>query len=254
MTNNSTDITLAPGETLNHLVGDWRIFQLERGHRYSTDDVMAAWTGVCARPDARRVLDLGAGVGSVGLLTLHALGAEASLTSVEVQEVSAALARKTVAYNGLLRRVLVCQGDLRDAGVVPADEPFDLVVANPPYLPPGAACASPNAQRAAARLELHGDVFDYCRAAARVLAPDGAFCFTHAAADRRPPRAVAEVGLRLRWRREVFFRHGRPASLALYCCARKGELREAKPLTVRGADGQWTDQLMALRRHMGLEP
>lgn len=248
------DITPAQGETLNHLVGAWRIFQLQRGHRYSTDDVLAAWTGVCARPDARRVLDLGAGVGSVGLLALHALGEGASLTSVEVQAVSAALARKTVAYNGLQERVRICQGDLRDAGAVPAGETFELVVANPPYLPPDAACASPNAQRAAARLELHGDVFDYCRVAARVLSPDGAFCFTHAAADRRPPLAVAEAGLRLRWRREVFFRHGRPPSLALYCCARQGEDRAVEPLTIRGPDGRWTPQLMELRRHMGLEP
>ena len=242
------------GETLNHLVGDWRIFQLRRGHRYSTDDVLAAWIAARAHPAARQVLDLGAGVGSVGLLVLHRLGQAARLTSVEVQQVSAALARKTVAYNGLGERVRICQGDLRDAGVLEGDEVFDLVVANPPYLPPGAACASPNAQRAAARLELHGDIFDYCRVAARILAPGGRFCFCHNASDKRPVRAVADAGLRLLSRQEVIFRHGRPPSLALHSCGKEGEQITREPLTVRGADGLWTEQLMDVRRYMGLEP
>lgn len=242
------------GETLNHLVGSWRIFQLRRGHRYSTDDVLAAWTGARALPRAEQVLDLGAGVGSVGLLVLHRLGDAARLTSVEVQAVSAALARKTVAYNGLGERVRILHGDLRDAQVLEGTGTHDLVVANPPYLPPGAACASPNAQRAAARLELHGDVFDYCRAAARVLAPGGRFCFCHNAGDDRPPRAVAEAGLQLLWRQEVLFRHGRPPSLALHCCGWEGQQRCPAPLIVRGADGRWTEQLMDVRRTMGLEP
>lgn len=242
------------GETLNHLVGDWRIFQLRRGHRYSTDDVLAAWTAVRANPDARRVLDLGSGVGSVGLLVLHRLGESAHLTSVEVQSVSAGLARKTVAYNGLQERVRIRQGDLRDPGTLEGGDTYDLVVANPPYLPPDAACASPNAQRAAARLELHGDIFDYCQTAARALAPHGRFCFSHNASDMRPPRAVAQAGLRLLWRQEVVFRHGRPPLLALHCCGRAGDQRQLPTLTVRGADGLWTEQLMDARRYMGLEP
>ena len=61
------------GETLDRLAGDWWIFQLERGHRYATDDLAVAWAGLRARPDARRVLELGAGTGSVGLLTLMGL-------------------------------------------------------------------------------------------------------------------------------------------------------------------------------------
>ena len=244
----------AEGETLNHLVGQWKIFQLRRGHRYSTDDVLAAWTAARAMPRAASVLDLGAGVGSVGLLVLHRLGDAARPTSVEVQAVSAALARKTVAYNGLEQRVTVRHGDLRDPPSLPDGEVFDLVVANPPYLPPGSACASPNAQRATARLELNGDIFDYCRVASRVLAPEGQFCFCHNAGDGRPARAVEQAGLAVLSRQEVLFRHGRPPLLALYRCGREGNVSTPAPLTVRGADGMWTMELMAVRHFMGLEP
>ena len=34
-----------PGETLDYLCGHYRIFQYEKGHRYSTDDVLTAWYG-----------------------------------------------------------------------------------------------------------------------------------------------------------------------------------------------------------------
>ena len=60
--------------TLDLLAGDWGIFQLRGGHRYSTDDLPTAWTAARARPSARRLLDLGSGIGSVGLVTLWRLG------------------------------------------------------------------------------------------------------------------------------------------------------------------------------------
>ena len=215
--------------------------------------MLTAWTGARACPTAEAVLDLGAGVGSVGLLVLHRLGPGPRLTSVEVQQTSAALARKTVAYNGLQHRVQVLHGDLRDPDLLDPAARFDLVLANPPYLPVGSASASPYPQRAAARLELHGDVHDYCRAAARMLAPGGRFCFCHNAADPRPARAVAQVGLRLLARQEVYFRHGRAPSLALHTCGHEGDSWQLDPLTVRGSDGQWTAAYLAVRSEMGLE-
>lgn len=50
--------------TFDILAGAWRIFQLRHGHRFSTDDLLTAWAAVRANPEARRLLDLGAGIGS----------------------------------------------------------------------------------------------------------------------------------------------------------------------------------------------
>jgi tRNA1Val (adenine37-N6)-methyltransferase len=114
--------------SLDILAGDWRIFQLRTGHRFAADDLLTAWAAVRAQPGACRVLDLGAGLGSVGLLVLWKLGSAAHLTMVEVQAISHALACRTVAYNGLSGRVaLYCQ-DLRHwpGGA------FDLITASPP--------------------------------------------------------------------------------------------------------------------------
>src|SRR4029434_10548229 len=151
--------------TLDILAGDWRIFQLRTGHRFSADDLLTAWTAVRANPAARHVLDLGAGIGSVGLLVLWKLPTVRHLTMVEVQALSHALACRTVAYNGLVGRVTLHHQDLRDW----SGGAFDLVTASPPYLPVGQGVQPEHPQKAAARFELHGDIFDYCQAAARSL-------------------------------------------------------------------------------------
>ncbi len=238
-------------ETLDRLAGDWWIWQLRRGHRYSTDDVLLAWTGLQAKPDASRVLDLGAGVGSVGLMSLLRLGAEATLTSVEVQEVSAALLRKTVEHNALSARVTVVRQDLREFTASP--EPYDLILANPPYLPPGNALRSPHPQRAAARMELHGDVFDYCRVAASQLAESGRFCLSHGANDPRPEQAIAESGLKLLARREILFHADQKPTIAIFVCGRTGAKEPSQAIVVRDGNGNRTDEYTQVRRDMWID-
>jgi len=233
--------------TLDLLAGEWRIFQLRDGHRFSVDDLLTAWTAAEARPQAKNLLDLGAGIGSVGLLTLWRMGAQACLTLLEVQALSHALARRTLAHNGLGERVRLLQGDLREW---PGGE-YDLITGSPPYLPLGRGTLSGHPQKAAARFELHGDVFDYCQAASRSLTPAGLFCFCHSASDPRPAHAVKRAGLCVTGRREVRFRAHRPPSIALYTCARQGEWRDQTPLSIRGRDGRWTEEYLTIREQMG---
>lgn len=165
----------AEGElaTCDRLAGDWRIWQLRRGHRFSADDMLTAWLAADVAPGARRLLDLGAGIGSVGLMTLWRMDPAAHLTMVEAQEVSHQLARRTIVTNGLETRVEARHGDLRDPGVVPEADAFDLVTGSPPYIPLGKGVVSPVAQRAACRMELRGSILDYAQTAARAVRPDG---------------------------------------------------------------------------------
>ena len=247
---------LPDGATLDRLAADRWILQPRCGQRWSTDDLLLAWTGLAARPAASRVLDLGAGTGSVGLLALLGLGPGARLVAVEVQAGSAALLRRTVALQGWEDRVEVREGDLRDPEVLAGIGPFDLVLANPPYLPAGAVTRSAVAARAVARLELHGDVADWCRAAARVLAPDGASCLVFPAGDPRPERAAAAAGLVGLSRRPVVFREGRPPALSLYVFEREGRVeapRDLAPLVVRDAEGRRTEAMREVRRAMLVE-
>jgi tRNA1Val (adenine37-N6)-methyltransferase len=233
--------------TLDTLAGSWRIYQLRRGHRFSTDDLLTAWAAVRAAPQARRLLDLGAGIGSVGLLALWKLPAEAHLTMVEVQAVSHTLACQTVLYNGLAARV---SPRLRDLRSWPGGE-YDMVTGTPPYLPSARGVRPRHTQKAAARFELHGDVFDYCSAAARALGGSGVFCFCHRADDPRPEQAIARAGLTLISRQAVYFRAMLPPHVALFTCAWEGERVHLPPLVIRDRDGHWAAEYLAIRAEMG---
>jgi tRNA1(Val) A37 N6-methylase TrmN6 len=234
--------------TLDILAGTWRIFQLRTGHRFSADDLLTAWAAVRAKPEAHRVLDLGAGIGSVGLLTLWKLPVTAHLTMVEVQAVSHTLACRTVTYNHLTERVTLHQQDLRQW---PAGGDFDLITASPPYIPVGQGVPPRHAQKAAARFELHGDVFEYCQAAARSLGSRGVLCFCHAADDPRPIPAIAQAGLTLVQRQAVHFRAHLPPRMALFTCAWEGTREDLPPFVIRDRQGYWTAEYLALREAMG---
>jgi tRNA1(Val) A37 N6-methylase TrmN6 len=242
-----------PDESLDRLCGAWRIFQLKRGHRFSTDDLLTAWTAARAMPDATRLLDLGSGISSVGLMTLWAMSPEAQMTTIEVQQVSYDLAVRTVKLNGLEHRVRQLHGDLRetDPGAT-----FELITGSPPYIPLGKGVVSPHPQRAGARMELKGSVFDYCAAAARVLEPQGRFVFCHSGTDPRPEQAITAAGLTLLCRQDVIFRVGKVPTIALFTCAWEGERQDARPLIIRDAQGNWTDDYLETRAAVGnpIEP
>src|SRR3954447_18690647 len=95
-----SDSVPTPEESLDALSGHFRIFQLKKGHRYSTDDVLTAWYGTSWCPSASTALDLGSGIGSVGMTAAWRLQG-ARLVTVEAQEVSVALARKSARFNGI---------------------------------------------------------------------------------------------------------------------------------------------------------
>jgi len=238
-------------ESLDQLTKDWWVFQLKKGHRFSTDDVVTAWVAGIARPDAKRLIDIGAGIGSVGLMTLAFMDASAKTVFVEAQTVSHALCRKSIAYNGLEGRVELRLGDLRDLASAPESGTFDLVTGSPPYTPVDKGVTSPHPQRAACRMELRGSVFDYCKTAARLLKPDGTFVFVHAAADPRPPKAITAAGLVLNQRRDVIFRAGRKPTISVFLCSFSGEYEVVEPFVMRTAEGDWGPDRERLRVALG---
>lgn len=230
-----------PDETLDPLVGHWDVIQLAKGHRGSTDDRLTAWRAIETMPKAKKYLDLGAGVGTVGLTALWHLP-DAHLTAVEAQEVSHALFRRTVTHNGLDVRVHAIHADIRDPELFEPGTKFELLTGSPPYQPPGHGIISPHSQKAHCRVELRGGLEVYCEAARRWMAPGGRFVFVMLAADERTERFPIEAGLRVVERFDVTFRSDQGPFVAVCVCAHQEEdvPRVDHQLTVRGEDGEWT--------------
>ena len=248
------------GETLDYLCGHYRIFQCAKGHRYSTDDVLTAWYGTTCAPRVERALDLGSGIGSVALIAAWRLPG-AQFVTIEAQEMSIRLARKSVRYNGVESRFTLLHGDLRDLSFLEHHDPFDLVLGSPPYFPPGTSTAADHEQAVGARIETRGDIGDYARAAARALAPGGVFAFVFPADEaERAVTALQEHALTLVRRRDVIFREGDAPLIALFAASRSEDLPATfetavePPLTIRMRDGSVPREYSAIRLSFGFPP
>ena len=89
----------------------------------------------------------------------------ARFVTVEAQEESVRLARKSAVYNGLTSRYDIRCADFRSPDAIGPNERFDLVLGSPPYFPLGTGIEGDHPQKIACRFELRGDVRDYARAA-----------------------------------------------------------------------------------------
>ncbi len=233
--------------TLDGLTRDFRILQRRRGHRHSVDDLLTAWYAATVVPAApATMLDLGTGIGSVGL-ALKWVFPTAKLTAIEVQAISFRLLTANVALNAVDANIL--HGDLRELGA----GSFDLVTGSPPYFDVKSGIVSADPQRAGARFELRGDVRDYCAAAARNLASDGRFVFCFPTVQRdRALRAVADAGLSVLTYRDVVPKEGLAPLFTLFSCAHSGPpLAIEPPFVVRDAAGAHNAAMAAARALFG---
>lgn len=236
------------------LTGPLRIFQREGGHRHSIDDALTAWYALQKGAGADRVLDLGTGIGTVGLITLWGLGTDAKLTCVEAQEVSYGLLRANIECNGLSHRVVSLHGDLRDLDL---EHRFPLITGSPPYFPRGEGTLPEDTQKAHARFELRGHVGDYAAAARRHLEEDGVFVFCFPFLQKeRCIRLVEEEGFRIMGVRDVYPRRDRPPLFSVYWA----QLGLAAPFNDEGdfvvaeADGSLTPEMLEVQASRGFGP
>jgi tRNA1Val (adenine37-N6)-methyltransferase len=258
-------VEVGSGETLDGLCGHWRIFQLKKGNRFSTDDLVTAWYGTTWCPRAGRIADLGSGIGSVALLAAWRCPG-AVVHTVEAQEESLRLARKSIRYNGQEDRVLPRLGDLRDPDLFVGEAPFDLVTGTPPYWPERDRLPAAHPQSVPARLEVRGSIADYALAAARLLAPGGIFACVFPNDQRdRALKALRDADLLCLHRREFVFKEGEPYGLDVFAAVRRRDLPEAfetlaqcpeveTPILIRRADGRVAPGITRVRLAVGFPP
>jgi tRNA1(Val) A37 N6-methylase TrmN6 len=258
-------VEIEPGETLDGLCGHWRIFQLKKGNRFSTDDLVTAWYGTTWCPRASRIADLGSGIGSVALLAAWRCPG-AVVHTVEAQEESLRLARKSIQYNGQAGRVFPRLGDLRELALFADEAPFDLVLGTPPYWPEGDRLPAAHPQSVPARLEVRGGLGDYAQAAARLLAPGGIFACVFPNDQReRALGVLQEAGLLGLHRREFVFKDGEPYGLDVFAAARRQDLpgdfetraqcpEVEPPILIRRLDGSVDPGIARVRLALGFPP
>ena len=171
-------------------------------------------------PKQARVLDLGSGCGTIGML-LCARDSGCTVTGIELDETAHTMALKNANVNGLQDRLCSICGDLTDLSVHTAAGSFDVCVSNPPYFTAGfLSRTTPQA-----RHEQNCSLDSLMASAAFALKFGGDFYLVH------KPERLAEIfasacSHKLEPKRLCLLRHREngPVSLVLVHC-RKG----AKP-------------------------
>jgi tRNA1Val (adenine37-N6)-methyltransferase len=222
-----------PDTTTDTLLGGkLRLLQPRVGYRINIDSLLLV--GFAGERRVERVIDLGAGVGALGLLAL-ARGIAKRALLLEAEPMLAELARRNLASSGFageVRQHDVSQAKLHETGV-------PLVLCNPPYYPAHSHRPAQSAAKAAAR---SGDVTPFLRAAAGAISrKTGRALFSYPAPQLPELLASAAafelVAKRLRL---VHARDDEPARLALI------ELRAARPAEVEWLGRRRSPELLRL--------
>lgn len=167
------------------LGGSLRILQPKDGYRAGIDAVLLAAAAPVRVSRKARVLDVGAGVGVVGLAVARR-APSTDVTLVERELLLAGLARGNIERNGLQARVRLVQADvsrrLDELPELRADaESFDHVLANPPYNQQGAGTVSVEALKATANVMPGGNLARWARFMAAMARPGGSATMVHRA-------------------------------------------------------------------------
>lgn len=190
-----------------------------------------------------RCMDLCTGNGIIPIL-MEAKTKGAHFTGLEIQQVSAQLAMRSVRLNGVSDKIQIMQEDVKNAVSVCGAGVFDVVTVNPPYMNENHGLINPSEPKAIARHEILCSLEDIIRQAAGILKFKGRFYMIH-----RPQRLVqifelcTKYGLEPKRMRLVYPHEGKNANMVLIEAVRGGspQLNVEPPLIVYNADGTYTD-------------
>lgn len=164
-----------------------------------TDSLLCA---AYVRPSSKaKAVELGAGNGIISLLCLKR-NKLASVNAVEIDPEAAELCRRNGDENGFSPRITVFCGDIRE--LLPSEHiGTSVVISNPPYMKTESGKECKSGQMENARHEHNGDIYDFCRAAARLLKTGGSFYAVYRP-DRLPALTDALIQNRLSPKRMTF--------------------------------------------------
>jgi tRNA1(Val) A37 N6-methylase TrmN6 len=235
-------MTDAPFTDDTLLDGRIKLRQPAHGYRAAIDPILLA----AALPaTAKQALELGCGAGAASLCALARL-ADIAIVGVEIDPATAELARFNAGANGFGARFRVDLGDVRTIG----ETGFDLVFANPPYLPAERSTLSPDPHKRRSNHEGAADLGDWIAAALRSVRPGGSLVFIQRAdrLDALLAHLHGHAGEQVVF--PLWPRAGTAAKRVLVR-ARKGiatPLRLAAGLALHEADGRYTAEADAILR------
>lgn len=173
----TTEEYLHPGERLDDLQRNgYKIIQNPEKFCFGMDAVLLSHFSDIKK--GSRVLDLGTGTGILPILLAAKTQAD-YFEGLEIQEESADMARRSIAYNMLQERIHITTGNIANASSLFGNHSFDAVVTNPPYMNDKHGLKNPDLPKAIARHEVLCNLEDVIREASKVLKPKKSLFMVH---------------------------------------------------------------------------
>ena len=235
---------LMENERLDDLqINGLKIIQKTDGFCFGMDAVLLS--GFASVKPGERALDLGTGTGIIPLL-LSAKTKGDHFTGLEIQTEIMKMAQRSVALNGLEKKIDIIQGDIKEASRIFGAASFDVVTSNPPYMNDAHGLKNPGDVKAISRHEVLCTLEDVVREGTKALKPGGRFYMVH-----RPHRLAEIITVMRQYKLEpkrMKFVHpfaDKDANMVLIEAVRGGGawLKLEPPVIVYKEPGVYTDEI-----------
>lgn len=156
-------------ETLEDLPSvNCKIIQKKKGFRFTVDSILLV--NFLKLKKNTNLLDIGTGTGIMPLLLCRK--EEINLiTAVEIETEIAKMFEKTIEINSLKSKIKLINTDIKNY----KEEPFDMIISNPPYMKLNEGYVSPHDYRAGARHEVNLDLKELLINGKRLIKNGGSF-------------------------------------------------------------------------------
>lgn len=220
-----------------------KIIQKTDGFCFGMDAVLLS--GFVSVKPGERALDLGTGTGIIPLL-LSAKTKGEHFIGLEIQTEIMKMAQRSVALNGLEKKIDIIQGDIKEASRIFGAASFDVVTSNPPYMNDAHGLKNPGDVKAISRHEVLCTLEDVVREGTKALKPGGRFYMVH-----RPHRLAEIITVMRQYKLEpkrMKFVHpfaDKDANMVLIEAVRGGGawLKLEPPVIVYKEPGVYTDEI-----------
>ena len=220
-----------------------KIIQKTDGFCFGMDAVLLS--GFASVKPGERALDLGTGTGIIPLL-LSAKTKGDHFTGLEIQTEIMKMAQRSVALNGLEKKIDIIQGDIKEASRIFGAASFDVVTSNPPYMNDAHGLKNPGDVKAISRHEVLCTLEDVVLEGTKALKPGGRFYMVH-----RPHRLAEIITVMRQYKLEpkrMKFVHpfaDKDANMVLIEAVRGGGawLKLEPPVIVYKEPGVYTDEI-----------
>lgn len=235
------------------LGGQLRVHQLARGYRAGLDAVLLAATVPASA--SGRILDVGAGVGTVGLCVASRCTA-AHVILTEREPILAELALDNISANGFADRMTIITADIATKSAEKAalgltDASFSEVLANPPYHDQSSGSLAIDPLKASSHAMADDALETWVRFLTRMTQPGGRAVMIHKSAML--PRLLEAYSGRFGAIRvlPIHPRAGEPAHRILVSGIKgsRAPLSLLSGLVLHGSGNEFTPEVDAILRH-----